>query len=66
VRLYHRIAQPSDAPLDRPPLRIESLRPAHDVVRQLSRNGFALDVPAFRGELRKAVANRGFFVGRHA
>jgi len=29
------------------------------------RNGFALDVAAFRSELRQAVANGGLFVGRH-
>jgi len=40
-------------------VRIEADRPAHDVVRQLPRNGFALSVPAFGGELRQAVANGG-------
>jgi len=63
--LDDRIAQPLGAPLDRPPLRIESNRPAHDVVRQLPRNGFALDVPALGSELRQAVANGGFAGSRH-
>jgi len=53
--LNHPIPQPRRRPLNQPPLRIEADRPAHDVVRQLPRNGFALDVAAFRGELRKAV-----------
>ena len=65
ARLDHRIAQSPDAPLRRPAMRIETDRPAHDVVRQLPRNGFALDVAAFRSELRQTVADGGFFVGRH-
>jgi hypothetical protein len=46
------VAQPPDALFISSPVRIEADRTAQDVVRQLPRNGFALDVSAFPSDLR--------------